>query len=130
MTNGDTTELLHSGRGARGLLHALPLGYENDSGQWTHTPALCGAFVEMPPTPAQVRFSFGSSLALWQKSGTIPAYGRRRPRPRRHGDSPSRRRRRLARTRSMDSHVCRKCRKEIHRMTHPRWTTALSSSGS
>ncbi|MGW4551883.1 hypothetical protein ACWEN4_36935 [Streptomyces violaceorubidus] len=124
MTKSDTAALLHSGRGARGLLHALPLGYENDSGHWTRSPALCGALVEMPPVPAQVRFGFGWSVAMWQRSGHLRTYGSHRP----LADFHSRRLRRLAHTRSIDTHVCRKCRKEIHRMTHPRWTGNLKPS--
>jgi hypothetical protein len=124
MPKSDIAALLHGGRGTRGLLHALPPGYENDSGQWTRTPALCGAIVEMPPTPAQVRFGFGWSVAMWQRNGNMRTYGRHHPR----GDFHSRRLRRLARTRSMDAHVCRKCRKKIHRMTHPRWTASLPAS--
>jgi hypothetical protein len=115
---------LHVGYEAKGLLHALPPGYENASGHWTHAASLCGVIIEMPPTPAHVTFSFGRGLARRQKANRSGRYGRCHPR----GFTRSRRLRRQARKRSMDAVVCRRCRKQVRRMTHPRWTAGSVST--
>lgn len=115
MTNVDAPKELHCGWGAKGLLHALPPGYENASGNKTQTPSLCGAFVGMWPTSTHVHFSFGQYVEMCQRRSMGPTYGlMRHPRPRR-----------AMRTPSLDRRICRRCRKHVRLMAHPRWSPAL-----
>ncbi|MER5638300.1 hypothetical protein ABT095_15225 [Kitasatospora sp. NPDC002227] len=96
--------------------HAMPPGHENP-GPWTRSAALCGRFVTDSPTGPVVfdgGFAARTGRGQW---GVLRTYGPRHPK----GNPAARRLRRAART-LPSIRLCRKCRKAVRAMTHPRWT--------